>query len=111
MDKSIIIKIIMGIAVFTLVPHMANKLNRPVAAAIFGAVPVPIFLTFFITSNKHIIDSWGKMQLILPPMGILFGILFYLLVIKYKINKNISASIIILLWLIIGIIAYILFPN
>jgi len=36
----------MGLVVFTVIPHIANTLNRPVAAAIFGAVPVPIFLTF-----------------------------------------------------------------
>jgi len=106
MDIEILIKLIMGSIVFVGVPHIANKINKPTTAAIIGAVPVPIFLTFFIVYQKSVMNSWGKMQLILPPMGILFGIIFYFSIVKYNYNKNYVAIFIILLWLSIGLISY-----
>ena len=108
MDYSILIKVITGIIVFILVPHIANTINKPITAAIIGAVPVPIFLTFFIANQKSKIKSWSKMQLILPPMGILFGFIFYFGIVHYNFNKNYVALFIILLWLSIGLISYFL---
>ena len=111
MNTELIIQVIMGIVVFVGIPYIADQLDKPTVAAILGAVPVPIFLTFFIVNNKknnNIINKWSKMQIILPLMGILFGIIFYLLIVKYRINKNITASFIICLWLFIALLAYIL---
>ena len=106
MNSSLLVQFILGIIVFVVVPYFANELDKPVTAAIIGAVPVPIFLTYFINNENNEIHHWSKMQLILPIMGIAFGLIFYLLIVKYKYNKNYVATLIILLWLSIGGITY-----
>lgn len=84
--KGLIIPFLLGGSIISSVKFAAIKLNNPALAAILGAIPTGLISVYFLTKKNSI--SYSENYFYITLILSIIILLFYLLNIHTKLNKN-----------------------
>ena len=104
--KELIIPFLLGGSIIAGVKFTSENIHNPAVAAILGAIPTGLISIYFISPNKSTSYSHSYFYLtIILPISVL---IFYLLSIHTKLNKNLILLISLIIWIILASIKYFL---
>jgi len=104
--KELIIPFLLGGSIIAGVKFTSEHIHNPAVAAILGAIPTGLISIYFISPNKSISYAHNYFYLtIILPVSVL---IFYLLSIHTKLDKNLILLISLIIWVIMASIKYFL---